>query len=70
MEWVVTVVGFLLVTVVVRDMFPTLSIPSVIAVSRRMQFTRPGGRVGSPRCPDGVPARTPAQVVTHTGRRQ
>ena len=51
MEWVVTVVGFLLVTVVLRDMFPTLSIPSAMAVSRPMQFARPGGRVGSPRCP-------------------
>jgi hypothetical protein len=35
MEWVVTVVGIVLVTAVVRDMFHTLSISSVMAVSRR-----------------------------------
>ena len=34
MEWVLTVVGILLVTVVVRDVFHTLFIPSAMAVSR------------------------------------
>jgi hypothetical protein len=71
MEWVVTVVGILLVTVVVRDMFRTLSIPSAIgSIAPSASSHGQAEEMDHSAASDGVPARTRAQDVTHTGRRK
>jgi hypothetical protein len=70
MEWGVTVVGILVVAVVVRDMFRTLFHPVGHGTIAPHAVRTARQEMGHPAPPDGVPARTRAQDVTHTGRRK
>ena len=71
MEWGVTVVGILVVAVVVRDMFRTLFHPvGHGSIAPPCSSHGQAEEMGHPTPPDGVPARTRAHDVTHTGRRK